>query len=625
MDTPATSFGFRRVVPVAAFLAVLVVATFFVGDTGVYNDDYFLNQRDPVTGEIGALVMNRPWHLWRPMTRRVLPPIVTTLWDHPWAMHAISAGLHAAVVGLLYGLLRKFRVPAAIAGPCALLFMVYPVHFEAVLWSSIICTLMSVVLVMGIWHTYVGWLANREPVGGVRRAAVLGALGGAAWCAAAFNEQPPGALAALPLAVMVVGLAGGSTRIERLRRSAMPVVAVGVGLGVYLWGFFRHQSLRPPPGVKRAAHPPLAERLDDLVHKIPGDMAMRDFARGAFAEGVRAIEGHPGMAAAGVAVLGIAAAAWVCGRRESVAGSDRPRTSACVWLVVLGLAWMVASWIPVVAAHSVTSSRLYYVPSIGCAMALAGAAGLVVAGVGTGGSRRVRGIGMLVRAAVAGVVGVALVVWIGVEANLQRRCALDRAEIRPIVEAVGSTIEPETFLVPVRIESRSVLTGSGRFDGYFQPCWYWEFAAGWRAQAALRSRGVYTFQTGPGVAESLWLSPVDPLHAGLIRAKSARPKPENLVELLPACGAQGRSIAWDRVVLFETPEAGVTRVFTRVRLHVPGSAPVEIVPRQIAIARPARPLPEVVLDVYPMPADRAHPRGGATRTGRGTGSARSPR
>jgi hypothetical protein len=193
--------------------------------------------------------------------------------------------------------------------------------------------------------------------------------------------------------------------------------------------------------------------------------------------------------------------------------------------------------------------------------------------------------------------------WVGVEANLKRRWECDRAEIRPIVDAVGATLEPDSFLVPVRIESRSANTGSSRFDDYFQTCWFWEFASGWRAQMDLRSARVYTFQSYAGVGDSLWLSPSDPLHFGLLRAKSARPKPSTLATLLPQYEKEGRLIAWDRAVFFETAEAGVTRVFTKLRLHLEGGT-VELVPRQIGIANPKTPLPELVLDVYPVPKER---------------------
>src|SRR6185369_6970022 len=113
---------------------ILAACTLFLGDIGVYNDDYFCNQRDPATGEAHDLIMNRPWHLWRPLTRRVLSPLVTLLWPHPWMLHAIDALLHGAITALVYGLLRRFRVRPGIAAPCALAFMVYPGHFEAVLW-----------------------------------------------------------------------------------------------------------------------------------------------------------------------------------------------------------------------------------------------------------------------------------------------------------------------------------------------------------------------------------------------------------------------------------------------------------------------------------------------------------
>ena len=282
---------------IAFFAVALFISTFFVGDIGVYNDDHFCNQRDPVTHEPHDFVMNRPWHLWRPLTRVVLIPLVTALWPWPWALHAISAVLHGVVVWLLYALLRRFGIRATLAAPVALAFMLYPVHFEAVLWIDIICTLMSVVVVLGIWNTYLWWIAASHERSGNLRFVLLVLLGAAAWCAAAMNEQPPGALAALPLAVLVSGLAVAPTLRGRLSRSAMPIAAVGIGLLIYLQGYFKHTGRASQADVETAVVESLPQNLADLASKIPRELYLKNVAMGALTQGAGVVAAHPFRAA----------------------------------------------------------------------------------------------------------------------------------------------------------------------------------------------------------------------------------------------------------------------------------------------------------------------------------------
>lgn len=593
---------------VLAFAVVLAMATFFVGDTGVYNDDYFLNQRDPATGQIESLVMNRPWHLWRPVTRVVLPALVTTLWNTPWALHLISVLLHAAVVGLGYGLLRRVGVSAGIAAAGAMVFMVHPVHFEAVLWIAIICTLMSVVLVLLIWHGYAWWLTRAHAVSPWTRAGVLMSMAIAAWASAAMNEQPPGVLAVMPLLAWMLGLAQGKTWTIRLWRSLAPVCAVGMAIVLYLAGFFRHKDTLNPSDVPESA----TQNLMQLAAKIPAELALTGFARGALLEGVSAAMTHPVLAAGGFGLLLLVAIIWVCRAFQEPNMSARSARRRWVGLIVLGVCWTLLAWLPVAAAHAVTSPRLHYVPLLGMVFAMCGTS-MCVGGVLGRLSAAFRSVmlGML-RLTLCGAIGASVLMWIGVCEHLKRRYIADESERRSLAQAVGTGVEPGTMLVPVRINSVTTSTGSPRFDRYFHHCWFWQFSAGWSVRLALKRDDVYTFQTVAGLSqggyihEMLWLSDEDPLRWVLMRSALATPRPSGHWQDIPRSKlTRARLLPLDRCVFFEVVEPGRVEVFTVVRLHGTFGEPIDLFPRQTALMQRGRvpPVPGRRLDLFMMPED----------------------
>jgi hypothetical protein len=580
---------------VLIFATVLAACTFFVGDIGVYNDDYFCNQRDPATGEVQDLVMNRPWHLWRPLTRRVLSPLVTLLWPHPWMLHAIDAMIHAAITAMVYALLRRFRVHPGVAGPCALAFMIYPGHFEAVLWIAITCTLLSVLLVLTVWHVYLWWLTRSQAHSIPVRLGALGAMGGLAWCAAAFNEQPPAALVALPFAWLVIGPAAGRSRLHRTVRTALPMVVAGSALLLYVRGFVRNTPGFHGLGVAQQG---AVGRLGELVRQLPGESILANFIGGAWRQGLQCVASHPSRAGILLALIGLAALPW-CWRgtaRRGVPALDRPRA---IGLLLLGTVWAAAVWLPVAMAHAHPLPRLFYPSAIGLAIAAAGAVS------------RVEELGMLrslscqraVRLAFAGASCAGIIVWIGIQDAYQRRFRADVAEVEPLARIFQRSLEPGSIFVPIRILSHATLTGASGFDNYFQQCWQWPLASGWRIRLALHSANVHTVCTGAGAArQGFAVDPRDPGRSVVCAANLAPPKPANAGELLPTSpDAPGRIFPWDRLVLFDVDGAGNTLIYTRVRIHPSTEAAFDLVPRQVERSPLVSELPERILDVYPAP------------------------
>ncbi len=573
-----------------------MACTFFLGDIGVYNDDYIYNLRDPATGAIEGLTFHRPWHVWRPLTRIAFPPVVTALWPHPWMLHALDALLHATVTAALYALLRRMGVRRGIAAPCAMAFMVYPGHFEAVLWISVTCTLISMLLVLASWGMYLWWLGRSHLASVPVRIGALASFGGLAWCAAALNEQPTGALAALPLAAVAVGPAVGSSRLNRLVRTLLPVVSTTIGLAVYLRGFVRHT-----PGFKGidVVEHGAPTRVLELARAVPGEAILVNFVRGAWRQGVEAITGHPVSALVVVGVFAAAALPWCWrgSRSDEAATALRPVRSGA--LVIAGLVWAAAVWLPVAFAHSHPFPRLFYPFALGIAIAGAGFATWVSE------CKPIRSAGLLrlLRVAFAAAVCAAVVVWIGVQDGYQRRYRADVAESMALRDAFERTIEPGSIFIPVHLTSRPTSTDVPGFDGFFQHCWRWPLASGWNLLLALHSSDVHTVCTGNGAASvGLWLNPRDPAGSIVCASPMTTPKPANAGERFPLSpDAPGRVFALDRLVLFDIDGAGNTRVYTKVRIHPAASDVLEIVPRQVARSPLAASLPERILNVFPAP------------------------
>ncbi len=594
----------------AAFALALFACTLFLGDIGVYNDDYFCNQRDPVTGNIHDLVMTRPWHVWRPLTRVVLTPLITTLWPHPWIVHAIDALLHGAIVALVYTLLRRFGTRAALAAPVALAFMVYPVHFEAVLWMAITCTLLSIILMLSIWHLYLTWLARADKWPVFTRFLSLIALGVLAYCSAAFNEQPVGALAALPLAPLVVGFSQAPTRRRRIIRSALPVLAVTIALGIYLRGFFHHipEIVRSQSEIHSVGA--LPQHLRELVTKIPEELVLYQFASGAFREGWHAVAANPTTAVLTLGLLLLLGIAWTLSVATTPASADAPADRRNLFLIALGACWVVSSWLPVAASHSFTSPRLHYVPNIGLATIAAALLSLVATRLDRVRPSLRRAFIILSRAVLCSSIAAAILIWIGIQANYQRRALADTAEMDSISRAFGTSIPPDTCLIPVHIRGLTAQSGSPRFDQFFQHAWFWELASGWRTQWALHRNDLYSVLTGTGVGDAgLWLDDNDPARRGLFHARLSLPVPPDFAAALPkshdhpAC----RRIPWDRVLLFDVVAPGHIEFYTKLRLHIPNVPAIEIIPTAISIAPLGATLPEKTLDILPAPpAVHAH-------------------
>jgi hypothetical protein len=585
-----------------AAIALLVFAcTLLLGNTGVYSDDYFCNQRDPNNRTMAGFIMNRPWFPWRPLTRIVLPGLVSTLWNHSWWLHAISGVCHALVGVLVWKLMRRLTVAESVAGSVTLLWLVYPAYFEVVLWNATICTLLAVAIMLCIWHLYSWWLLKSHLRSGSCRVVCLAGFALLTFASAGFNEQPVGALLAIPAIPIVLGAAVGRSRINAAVRTILPIGAMGAGLVAYLFGYLDHLhriggriSRDEVQGVEGVLH-----RVNKIAIQIPAETALCDFARGAWRQGLDAIAAHSG---ASIVVGGLGTAlllAW--GWRPARALTQQQSSGSVrqiMGLALLGILWAVGAWIPVAFSYMTLWPRLHYVPSIGLAIV---ASAICLAALRW--SRQVGSLARLVtvsvlRVGVVVVIGLAVVCWVGLQSDFKKRAAADSAEMRPLAE-ISRVVEPGTYFIPVRVNSDISRTNAKRLDQFFRHGWYWQFSAGWRFQWAASSTRVFTVATNEGVPICVDETRLDEflvMPFNLVRPKDASPP-----ATVNVAGRRQVQIRWDRVVLFEVTEAGVTRVFTNVRIVRADGSSTVVVPRQIQIAGEILAMPEREFVVREVP------------------------
>lgn len=590
--------------------ALLGAATFyFLGDIGHFNDDYFYLQRDPITHEVRSLVLDRPVHVWRPLFRAIMPALQTLLWDHAWIKHALSALLHAGVVLGLFAFLRRAGVSWRIASASALGFAVYPAHQEAVFWLCCIPTLMACNLLLLAANLHLWWIRREGEAEGIARLYPL-VLGGISFAIAALNEQPAGPLAVLPLLALVAVRPANLTFLAACRRAVVPAVFAAAALVVYLKGHFAFMAragVVAPPSEGRIAA--ILRRIGRVWQSAPDEFLLKEYAAGALRHGIDVVSHHPflGVAFGGGLVVGLACLVrpWMLGPRDD---SASPRDAAS-WapgpaLALFGVCWMVAAWLPIVAVHASTTSRLHYPSDIGAAMTIAGVLHTVLHLIRSRGAVSAATIAMLRGVGgSAALVGLLLctIMMIGQQDVYRRRSERDLSEARQLLGVVPDAPAGTIFL-PVRVDSAVVHTGSSRFDHPVGPAWCWEYAAGWNLQQVFRRTDVHCGLVGPRRWMRLHSWPGAERSKFLMLSRIADPQPVNPPEKNP--GGSGRLLPFDRVVPFAIDEAGTVTLYTGAYLASEFGAADAGVYVDFPIAKRAhanRGLPDRLLTFRPPP------------------------
>ncbi len=466
-----------------AFPALLLLfATYFLlGGTGFWTDDYWLNQHDPVTGALPpltfkGLTIERGFFL-RPLFYTVMPPIATLLWDAPWAAHLISVLVHGLVVLLAWRVMAGLGVSGSAAVAAALLFMVYPGHFEAVFWLAALPTMMASAIMLGLILLMARMARAAEDVPAWRWAVAAAVFPWAAFAICCLNEQPAMGIVALPL-VYLTARPAGEPMCRGLVRSGVPTLLAGVAVLIYVYLLLSDPN--KPVGARGSAEHVVA------LAQIPGRMAyfldvlwrrlvMRNFARGGFWLGWEEVR-NAGVVGAGfvgfVLVAGVAWAARWCRVSEAAESTESEARPRLAMVALAGLAIFAAGWAPIVAITIYDPDpRTRYWPCIGAAILLAAVASIC-------GRLQWRATG--VRRVLAGVLLAVLlagaVCMVGIQSAFRTRWKLDQEQGRELRSLLPDPA-PVTFFVPLSIGTTGVRTGSPVLDTEFRSVWEFPWTA----------------------------------------------------------------------------------------------------------------------------------------------------
>ena len=133
----------------------------------VWDDSSMLTANPCIAGPLGLR------QIWTTHFADICPLALSALWlEHalwgfsPAPYHVVNVLLHAAGAILLWGVLRRLRVPGAWLG--AALWALHPVEVESVAWVAELKNTLSGVFFLGAVFFYLRWRGARDPGGRAR-------------------------------------------------------------------------------------------------------------------------------------------------------------------------------------------------------------------------------------------------------------------------------------------------------------------------------------------------------------------------------------------------------------------------------------------------------------------------
>jgi hypothetical protein len=572
-------------------VALLLSASYFLGGTGWWSDDYWHNLRDPVTGDLGpTLIISREFFL-RPLFYRIVPPLTTLLWNHDWAAHLLQVFSHGIVTLLLFLLLRTFAIGPRPAAAAAILFMLFPPHFEAVLWFSALPTSLATMLMLGLMFTTIAFARRAGPLACRGGWWIVPLMMAAAFAICCLNEQPAAGILALPL-VYLAALAThrprslvAQTPVSHFARALVPTFLSGCMVILYA-AIVRATAVPGSRGSSAGLIAPgeLAERLPAFSAEIVQRLTMQNFAGGAFSLGLGELRAAP-LAALGATLVLIAAAIpfirwWVAAHPgPSTHAEPTPPPRAIMLLALTGLAIFATGYLPiaVVAGYS-PDSRTHYWPAIGLA--------LIIAALGSAApcTRPLRTAALAVLLVVS---AAASTTFIGLQSAYRTRHRQDLAESARLRELIPDP-EPLTFFLPLAIETTAIRTGSALLDSQFRGVWEYPWAT---PRHIMR---VYQRDDVRCGSFRHWT----PGHPTLGASEQGIHYGDRLGPRFPQIADNVWLIPWERVIPFVITGEGQLRIVTRLVLESPGVPPLEV------------PIPQVThLPDFPAALPRRFPSG----------------
>lgn len=523
-------------------LVLWFVATFFLlGDIGRWLDDWFYVQRVPETGDIRALVLDRPVHFWRPLYKVVVPSLATLLDGHVQLHHLICAAAHGLNAVLLWRLLLTVGIRRLAASIGALLFLVFPAPFEVVFWLCNLPTSLSMATCL-LGLLFLARMANRRH--GLAWASLL--LGPVAFFAAALNEQPPALLLTAPL---VWHLARNEPVVSLKILRCWPL-AVGVAGFLALYALCHHRFAPTKPSVDGDTFFVAAARLPGtfaaVVRWATGWTFSTSVMRRELGEAVVAAASHPVRSTVALAFLLSTSLIWVRwhGRRgHEVARGHIDRQPAKPGPIVLvGVVFGLTGIAPIVLTSYWLNPRVLYAPSIGMAFAVAGL--LLVPGAARPG---LAALGTMRRRVAAGIAACGLTLlafmMVGVQQSFQRRTRMDSLALSRLQDLVPSPVMNAVF-VPVDVKLGAHPLWAHRYDRQFWSVFHAWWSSSWVIRLHYRRSDI---DAGYAIGQPAWRDPnIRGVHVNGVG-----------------------HIAWDKLIPFSVDENGHIAIITRVRWVTP--------------------------------------------------------
>jgi len=365
-------------------VSVFLLAFFALrGDLGKYYDDYVFAGRDPVMQSVNWA--GNPWghapYFWRPLLFIFLYYAQGALWDHQWMFHLLNASSHGLVALGLYALIRRLAAMPQAAAVGALLFLVFPLHFDVVFWSTAITSSIPAWLTMGLCLLFVAYARGAAGMQGARGWWVKGGLIVLAFFVPCWYEQPITLVPMLPCLYFAVCPAEEAWK-TRLKRSLTVTVLMGLTLVLYLGLMFATVPAGRRGGAASVVH---ASELGGRVRFVSDqiwDLATRQFqeyALGGLHLGWVTLGNFWGVVSVAL-IFGMGGVwiVWFCVRNpdatdaEGNEAAQRVGAQNGIWASVFGVGWSLLAWLPFVPIRDQwVTPRCFYVPMLGVCICVA--------------------------------------------------------------------------------------------------------------------------------------------------------------------------------------------------------------------------------------------------------------
>jgi hypothetical protein len=525
-----------------AFALVWFASTFFLlGDIGFWNDDYFMAE-PAALGErrlVHVLPAPTPFDppspataLWRPLLTVGVTTLVSYGWNAHWFVHLVIALAHAGTALLLFALLRELGRSRWHAAWWSLLYLAWPAHYEVALWANGFLTGVATGAALACALACAWWARLDHHASRSHRVSLLGLVAICAIVLVSSNEQPAGALLALPLLHLACRrgrFERGSGALRELTRLAAPLLVIGVVLAAGVGLLVATQSgLGAARGFVALEWWP--RRWVAMMDAGWRGLLLRTVGTGASRLGIAALLEHP--VRAGLVCLGTAATiagAWVLAARGAAAQaatqlSAQPsardhigRSAALRNLAGLGagVLMFVGACVPLAMVHAHMRPRMTAVLLAASAVCLS----MLVERIARLVQSRRPAIARspitraIVITAASLPIAFGMVSMVGLQGAFQARWRHDLQLAAALRDKLAG-IPPDSILMPLRCDDWPVRSGHPRLDAEFTGPFYWSFAYPSFARIALNDPRLSASFVHPDVTLAFAVTPTHVLRHG---------------------------------------------------------------------------------------------------------------